>query len=41
MRSKNNKLDFTGQSIYIGMDTHKKQFTVTIRGEHLTHKTFS
>ena len=41
MLSKNNKLDFTDQAIYIGMDTHKKQFTVTIRGEHLTHKTFS
>ena len=41
MRSKINKLDFSGQAIYIGMDTHKKQFTVTIRGEHLTHKTFS
>ena len=41
MPSKTNKLDFTGQAIYIGMDTHKKQFTVTIRGEHLTHKTFS
>lgn len=41
MRSKTNKLDFSGQAIFIGMDTHKKQFTVTIRGERLTHKTFS
>jgi transposase len=41
MLSKNNKLDFTGQAIYIGMDTHKKQFTVTIQGEHLTYKTFT
>jgi len=41
MLSKNNKLDFTSQAIYIGMDTHKKQFTVTIQGEHLSYKTFS
>ena len=41
MRSKNNKLDFTGQTIYIGMDTHKKQFTITLLGEHLSYKTFS
>lgn len=30
MKSKNNKLDFTGQIIYIGLDVHKKSWTVTI-----------
>lgn len=35
------KLDFTGQNIYVGLDTHKKQITVTIMGENLRHKTFS
>jgi transposase len=35
------KLDFSGQNIYIGLDTHKKQITVTIMGEQLHHKTFS
>jgi transposase len=37
----NKKLDFSGQNIYVGLDTHKKQITVTIMGEHLHHKTFS
>jgi hypothetical protein len=41
MRSQSNKLDFTGQAIYIGMDTHKKQFTISLLGEHLSYKTFS
>lgn len=41
MLHKNNKLDFTGQPIYIGMDTHKKQFTISLLGEHLSYKTFS
>ncbi|MDF1882252.1 transposase [Sulfurimonas sp. MAG313] len=41
MRSKINKLDFTGQPIYIGMDTHKKQFTISLLGEYLSYKTFS
>lgn len=41
MLSKIKKLDFTGQNIYIGMDTHKKQFTVSIRGENMSYKTFA
>lgn len=35
------KLNFSGQNIYVGLDTHNKQITVTIVGEHLHHKTFS
>ena len=35
------QLDFSGQNIYVGLDTHKKQITVTILGERLSHKTFS
>jgi transposase len=41
MRTQSNKLDFTGQNIYVGFDTHKKNWSVTIMTDHLTHKTFS
>jgi transposase len=33
--------DFTGQNIYIGMDVHKKSWTVSIFSEHHEHKTFT
>jgi len=35
------KLDFTGQHIYIGMDVHKKSWSICILTDHFTHKTFS
>ena len=35
------QLDFSGQNIYVGLDTHKKQITVTILGENISHKTYS
>lgn len=35
------KLDFSGQNIYVGLDTHKRQITVSIMGDNLHHKTFS
>lgn len=35
------QLDFSGQNIYVGLDTHKNQITTTILSEHSTHKTFS
>jgi transposase len=35
------RVDFTGQPIYIGMDVHKKSWTVSIFLEHLEHKTFT
>lgn len=35
------QLDFSGQNLYIGLDTHRKQITVTILGEYVSHKTFS
>lgn len=35
------KLDFTGQRIYTALDTHKKNWKVSIFTEHLEHKTFS
>lgn len=41
MRKQVNQLDFSGQNIYIGLDIHLKQMTVTILGERLHHKTFS
>lgn len=41
MSIKSNQLDFTGQNLYMGIDTHKKNFTVTLQGEQLTYKTFS
>jgi transposase len=36
-----NKLDFTGQSIYVGLDVHKKNWSVSIFSEQCEHKTFS
>ena len=36
-----NKLSFEGQDIYVGIDTGKKSWTVTILTEQLEHKTFS
>jgi transposase len=37
----NNTLDFTGQNIYVGFDTHLKSWSVSILTEKLSHKTFS
>ncbi len=36
-----NKLDFTGQHIYVELDVHKKSWNVSIHGAHLEHKTYS
>jgi len=33
--------DFSGQNIYVGMDVHKKSWTVSIFSEHHEHKTFT
>jgi hypothetical protein len=41
MQIQSNKLDFTGQNIYSGIDTHKKQWTVTVMVENIPYKTFS
>jgi len=38
---KTNKLDFTGQPIYIGMDVHKKSWSVSIHSALCEHRTFS
>jgi transposase len=38
---KDNKVDFTGQEIYVGLDTGKKSWKVCILTEELEHKTFS
>lgn len=35
------KLDFTGQHVYVGMDVHKKSWSVSIVTEKSAHKTFS
>lgn len=36
----NKELDFTGESIYAGIDVHKKQWSVTIMSAFKEHKTF-
>ena len=36
-----NKLDFSGQSIYVGLDVHKKSWSVSIFSEQCEHKTFT
>lgn len=41
MEKKNNKLDFTNQSVFVGMDVHKKQWSVTINLNGQQIKTFS
>lgn len=41
MQTQSNKLDFSGQNIYVGFDVHLKSWKVTIMTEKLTHKTFS
>ena len=38
---KGSKLDFTGQHIYVGMDIHKKRWSVSIHTEQFEHKTFT
>ncbi len=37
----NNKLDFTGQPIFIGLDIHKKSWEVSIHTHHGEYKNFS
>lgn len=34
-------LDFTGKKIYVGIDVHKRQWSVTILTEQIHHRTFS
>jgi len=41
MQTKVNDNLFTGQSIYVGIDYHKKSWKVTILGDHYEHKTMS
>jgi len=41
MSAQVNKLSFEGEKIYVGIDTHKTNWKVSIMGEHLMHKTFS
>lgn len=41
MGNKNSKLDFTGQIIYIGLDVHKKNWSVTIYFQGIILKTIS
>jgi len=36
-----NKIDFTGQQIYVGMDVHKKSWSISIYTDQFEHKTFS
>jgi len=35
------KVDFTGQKFYVGIDVHKKSWTVSIMSEQLEHKYFT
>lgn len=41
MQNKSKQLDFSGQNIYTGLDTHLKSWKVTIRVEDSFFKTFS
>src|SRR4030042_6676238 len=35
------KIDFNGKNLFIGLDVHKKSWSVTILVEDLEHKTFT
>lgn len=35
------KADFTGQPVYLGLDTHKKSWTVSVYFDEIEHKTFT
>ena len=37
---KGNKLNFSGQHIYVGMDVHKKSWSVSIQSEQFEHKRY-
>ena len=41
MQMQSNKLNFEGQNIYIGIDVHKKDWTVCVLSERLEHKKFT
>src|SRR6266567_2798762 len=41
MLHKNNEVDFRGQSIFTGIDVHKKMWKVSIMTDELEHKTFT
>lgn len=41
MHSKERKLDFNGQTFYVGIDVHKKEWKVTILGSEYEHKSMS
>ena len=39
--NKISKLNFEGQQIYVGMDVHKKSWSISILTDKFEHKTFS
>jgi transposase len=41
MRAQRKELNFKGQSIYVGIDVHKKDWKVSIKSEALTYRTFA
>ncbi len=41
MQNKSKQLDFTGQNIYIGLDTHLRNWKATVMVENTFYKTFS
>lgn len=41
MLTQRNELNFEGQNIYVGIDVHLKNWTVTVLTEKLHHKTFT
>lgn len=41
MKNQSNKLNFSGQNIYVGVDVHLKSWKVTIMTNEIIHKTFT
>jgi len=35
------KIDFTGKDLFVGLDVHKKSWSVTIVVDGMEHKTFT
>jgi len=41
MKTQSKELDFSNQEFYLGLDVHKRSWTVTIRSNNMALKTFN
>ncbi len=38
---KSKSIEFSGMNVYVGMDVHKKSWSVTILTDEMEHRTFN